>query len=109
MWDDSIVLTSGSIYVVLFEIMNEAIVLVACLSRYIFAPEYDISSVFLLGELGGVPIKFVKLILGLLISILFLSPLTVICTPFRYLPVYSCSRNLPYVTLFWLTRFYSHE
>ena len=65
--DDSIVLPSGSLTVISFEIMTGAIVVVACFSRCIFAPESASANVFLLGELGGVPIQFVKLNLGLLI------------------------------------------
>ena len=60
-------LSSGSLAVMSFEIMTGSIVVVACSSRYIFAPESAISSVFLLGGLCGVPIKFIKPILGLLI------------------------------------------
>ena len=56
----------------LFDIVTGVIVLVYCLDRCIFAPESAISSVFLLREFGGVPIQYIKLILGLLISILFI-------------------------------------
>ena len=72
MYNDSIVLLSGSLAVMVFEIMTGSIVLVAFLVRCIFAPESLIGSVFLLGEFGGVPIQFIKLILGLLISTLFI-------------------------------------
>ena len=48
------------------------IVVVACFAVNIFVPESVIASIFLLGEFGGVPIKFIKLILGLLISMLFI-------------------------------------
>ena len=65
--DDSIVLTYVIFYVMSFEMMTGAIVVVACFSRYKFALESEIAIVFLLGEFGGVSIQFIKLVLGLLI------------------------------------------
>ena len=53
--------------------MTGVIVVVDFLDRCIFMPESAIASVFLLGEFGWVLIQFIKLILGLLISILFIS------------------------------------
>ena len=79
--DESIVLPSGSLSVMLFEIMTGAIVVVACFSRCIFVTESTFASVFLLGQFGGVSINFIKLILGLLISILLIiAPLTAVVT-----------------------------
>ena len=52
--------------------MNGDIVVVACFARCIFAPEFAIPSVFLLGDFGGVPIKFIKLVFVLLILILLI-------------------------------------
>ena len=60
MGDDSIMLQYGSLSVMSFEIMTGAIVLVACFSRCIFAPDSAISSMFLLGEFGGVPIQLLN-------------------------------------------------
>ena len=51
--------------------MTGAIMGVACLDRCMGVTESDIASLYLLGELGGVPILFIKLILVLLILILF--------------------------------------
>ena len=48
MCDDSIVLPSGSLDVVSFEIITGYISVVACFSRYILAPESAMYSVFLL-------------------------------------------------------------
>ena len=70
MFDESIVLPSGSISFISFDIITGAIVVVDFFSKCIFAPESAIDSVLLLVEFGGVPIQFIKLILGLLISIL---------------------------------------
>ena len=62
MWDDSIVIQSGSLTVVSFGVMKEAIVLVAYFARCTFALYSEISSVFLPGEFGRVSILFIKLI-----------------------------------------------
>ena len=70
MCDESIVITSGSLTVISFEIITWVVVVVDCFDRCIFAPESEISSVLLPGEYVGVPIQFIKLILVLLISIL---------------------------------------
>ena len=86
MCDDSIVLPSGSLDVVSFEIITGYIAVVACFSRYIFAPESAIYSMFLLEEFGGVPIHFIKLFLGLLISILLVITPTCHSHPFSILP-----------------------
>ena len=72
MCDDSIVIPSCRLYVVSFEIMTGTIVVADFFDRCIFAPESSISSLVLLGEFGGFPIQFIKLVLGLLISILFI-------------------------------------
>ena len=101
--DDSIVLTSGSLSVMYFEIMTGAIVGVACLDIYMFAPEYAIDSVCLLGELCGVPILPIKLILGVQSLILF------IIAPNRHSHHFS-SPMTPICGLFYCqSRFYSHE
>ena len=55
-----------------FEIITEDIFVVACFYRFIFAPGSAKDSVFLLGEFGGVPIQFIKLIIGLLSLILII-------------------------------------
>ena len=70
MSDESIVLPSISIAVISSEIITGAIVVVACFASCIFAPESEISSMLLLGTFCGVQIKFIKIFLGLLISIL---------------------------------------
>ena len=69
MCEDYIVLLSGSLDNILFGIITGAIVMVTCFDRFIFAPESAIARMLLLGGLGGVLIKFIKLILGLLIPI----------------------------------------
>ena len=68
--DGSIVLPSVSLSVVSFEFITGDMFVMACFYRCIFAAECAITSVFLLVEFGGVPINFIKLILGLQISIL---------------------------------------
>ena len=60
MRDDFIVIPSGSLAVISFDIIEGAIVLVDCFSRCIFAPESAIDSMLLLGEFGGSPIKFIN-------------------------------------------------
>ena len=68
-------LSSGSFAVISFEIMTGYIVVVAFFARCIFTPESTIASVLLLGEFGGVPIQFIKPILGLIISnLLIIAP-----------------------------------
>ena len=69
MCEDSIVLPYGILAVISFDIITGAILVLACFARCIFAPESAISSMLLLGGLCGVSIQFIKLILGLLISI----------------------------------------
>ena len=49
MCDDSIVLLSGIIAVILFGIITGAIVVVACFASCIFSPESAIDSLFLPG------------------------------------------------------------
>ena len=46
MCDESTMIPSGIIFVISFEIMAGAIVLVACSARFIFVPESTIVSVF---------------------------------------------------------------
>ena len=46
--------------------------MVDCFARNIFAPESAIDSGFLIEELGGALIQFIKIILGLLISIVLI-------------------------------------
>ena len=84
--DGSNVLPSGSLAVISFEIMTGAIVVVACFARCIFAPMSAIAGVFLLGEFDGVPIQFIKIILGLLSSILLMIILNRHSHPFSLLP-----------------------
>ena len=84
---DSIVLPSRSLAVMSFEIMTGYIFVVAYFDRCIFTPESTIDSVFLLGEFGGFPIRFIKLILGLLISILFIIAHNRHLHPFLILPI----------------------
>ena len=67
MCDESIVLPYGILDVISFDIITVAIVVVACLTRCIFAPEYSITSMLLLGDFCGVLIQLIKLSLGLLI------------------------------------------
>ena len=67
MCDESIVLPSGSLAVMSFEIMTGSNVLVACFSGWIFAPGSATAGVFLLVEFGGITIQYIKLILRLLI------------------------------------------
>ena len=64
---NSIVLTSGRLVVMFFEIMTGAIFGVASFARWVFAPESEIASVYFIRELGGVPILLIELILSLLI------------------------------------------
>ena len=70
--DDFIVLPSDSLDVMPFKIMTGDIVGVAWLYICMFTHESEIDSVCLLGELVGVSILLIKLILGLLILILFI-------------------------------------
>ena len=86
MCEDSIVLPSGIICIISFGIITGSIVVTACFDRYIFAPESEISIMLLPGELGGVPIQLIKIILGLLISILFIINLNPHLPPFLLLP-----------------------
>ena len=62
--------------------------MVAYFSRPIFAPESGIASVLLLVRLFEVSIKFIKLILGLLTSILFFA------APNRHLHPFSLPPSL---------------
>ena len=52
--DNYIVIPSGSLAVMSFDIMTGAIVDVDWFSRWMLVPEYEIASVYFLGELGGV-------------------------------------------------------
>ena len=60
-------LPSGSLDVISFDIITRDIFEVDYFDRCIFAPESTISSMLLPRGLGGVSIKFIKLILRLLI------------------------------------------
>ena len=86
MCDDSIVIPYDSIAVNSFEMITGYISVVACFSRYIFAPESAIYSMFLQEEFGGVPIHFIKLFLGLLLSILLVITPNCHSHPFSLLP-----------------------
>ena len=57
--DSFVVLPFVSLAVMSFEVISGSIFGMACLARCMFAPGSAISSVCLLGELGGVPI-FIK-------------------------------------------------
>ena len=62
MCEDYIVLSSGSLTVILFDIITGDIVVLTCFARCIFTPESVIARVLLLGYLGGISIQFIKLI-----------------------------------------------
>ena len=79
MCEESIVLPSGSLAVILFDIITGFIVV---------AHESTIDSMLLLVKLGEVLIQFIKLILGLLISIIF------IATPNRHSHPFSLPPSL---------------
>ena len=81
--DESIVLPSGSLSVISFDIITGGIVCVVLFSRWIFAPESMIVGVYFLGELGGFLILLIKIILVLIILILF------IISPNRHLHPFS--------------------
>ena len=72
MCEDFIVLPYGSLAVISVDIITGDIVVLACFDRGIFATESVISSILLLVVLGRVLIKFIKIVLGLLILILFI-------------------------------------
>ena len=71
MCEDSILVPYGILADVSVDINTGAILVVACFARCMFAPESAISSMLLLGGLGGSSKQFIKIILGLLILILF--------------------------------------
>ena len=73
MCEDSIVIPSGSLDVISFDIIVGSIVVMDFCARCIFAPASVIASMLVPGGLGRVSIKCIKLILGLLISILFIA------------------------------------
>ena len=70
--DYSIVLPYDILALMLFGITTEAIFGVASFARWMFAPQSEIACVHFLGEVGGVSIILIKLILGLLILILLI-------------------------------------
>ena len=72
MCDDSIALAYGILDVISYDIITVAIVVVDCFTKCIFSPEYAICSMFLLVDFCGVPIQSIKVILGLIISILLI-------------------------------------
>ena len=55
----------------LFNIITGVIVGVYSFSKWMFSPEPVIASVYFLGELGGILILLIKLVLGLILLILF--------------------------------------
>ena len=59
MCEESIVLPSGSLVVISFEIITGAIVVVAYFSRCMFAPDSEITSMLLLIRLGGASTLFI--------------------------------------------------
>ena len=62
MCEYSTVLPYVSLAVISFDIFTGAILVVACFSKCIFAPESKIASMLLVGECGWVSINFNKLI-----------------------------------------------
>ena len=64
-------LLPGILVVFSFDINAGAILLVACFARCIFTPESAVAIMLLLIGLFGASIQFIKLFLGLIISILF--------------------------------------
>ena len=70
--DESILLPFCGLSDMSFDIITEDIIGVDSLNIWMFALESAISSVYFLGELGGVPILLIKLILGVLVLILFI-------------------------------------
>ena len=86
---------------------NGAVVVVDWFSKCIFASESDIARVFLLGEFGGLPIQFIKLILGLIISILSIIAPNHHLHPFFFRQVASCNKLPPCGMFSWPSRFTS--
>ena len=70
-----------------FDIITVAIVGVVCLDIGMFTSASEISSMYLLGELGGVPILLIKLILGVQILILFIIVPNLHLQPFSLPPI----------------------
>ena len=99
-YDESSVLPSGSLYVMSFDIITVAIVGVVCLDIGMFTSASEISSMYLLGELGGVPILLIKLILGVLIVILFIIVPNLHLHPFSLPPNYFLVVGLLFVDFF---------
>ena len=81
------------------------LVLFICYCTFLWTDISCLYSVFLLGEFSGVPIKFIKLFLGLLISILLIIAPNRHLHPFCFHSADNCSMNLPYGPLYWLRRF----
>ena len=67
MCQESIMLTSRSLAVISFDIITGCIIVVACFSGCIFAPESASTSMLLLVELGVLSIQLIKQILVLTI------------------------------------------
>ena len=65
-------ITYGSLTVMLLDIIAGEVFGVASFSRWMFSTEFAIESVYFLGELVGVPILLIKLILGVILLILFI-------------------------------------
>ena len=76
----------GILAVISFDIITGAVVGVDYFARCTFAPDYVIVGMLLLRRLCGVSIQFIKLILGLLISILLIIALNRYSHPFSLLP-----------------------
>ena len=98
MCEYSIVIPSGSIDFISLDIITGAIVVVSCFARCVLAPESAIAGILLLGELGWVPIQFIKILLGILISNVL------IIFPNHHLHNFSFSRSLLKVVLFLMSR-----
>ena len=92
---------SGSLAVMLFEIMTGAVFVVGCLARCILAPESMIDSVCLIREFGGIQILPIKLGLGVLILFDSLFPIAIICIPFHLPQMFYCSVPTLYGQFSW--------
>ena len=86
-YDASSVIPSVSLSVMSFDTKTGVIVVFLVLYICIFAYEYEIDSVCLLGELSGVPILFIKLSLGVILLISFIIAPTCHYHPFSLHPI----------------------
>ena len=91
----------------LFEMMTEDIVGVDSFDRWMFALDSEITSVYFLGSLRGVPILSIKLILEVLISILFIITPNHNAHPFFITPFF-CNKPHICVLISWLEMIFYH-